>query len=76
MALHQEIHQELVWGRMDTCICRTGSLSPSAVHLKLSHIVNWLYPNTKEKVKKSLEASDGAVGERLNGGGGGAYVYI
>ena len=36
-----------LWGRMDTCIYIW--LNPFAVHLKLPHIVNRLYPNAKKK---------------------------
>ena len=46
-----------IWERMDTCACMAESF---AVHLKLSHIVNWLYPNTKYKVKKPLKPGTGS----------------
>ena len=37
-----------VFRRMDPCICR---LSPFPIHLNYHNIVNWLYSNTKQKVK-------------------------
>ena len=38
-----------VWGRMDICVCMAESLccSPEIITVLF---VNWLYPNTKEKV--------------------------
>ena len=58
-----------VWGRIDTCICMAETLRylPETI---TTLFVNWLYPNTKQKVKKKktypvlvfhLRVTDGQV---------------
>jgi len=42
-----------VWGRMDTCVCIVESLCCS---FAIINTVNWVYPNSKEKVKKGRDS--------------------
>ena len=44
-----------VWGRMDTCICMADSLHCSSETITMLSILNWLYPKTKQKIKKKKD---------------------
>ena len=44
-----------VWGRMDTCVCMADCLHCSSETITTLLILNWLYPKTKQNIKKKKD---------------------
>ena len=63
--LYGSLDGRSVWGRMGTCICMVESLhcSPETV---TTLFVNWLYLNTKLKVKKKKKNNTGVFSQCLS----------